>query len=162
MHRWIWAFCSNIDKCWSILPTCTFSHINCTICAFLSVYVVHKRSTNTEPALLYQVCAKMSKLSAKKCSVRLLPTTLTSKRLVEYDVKNDVNTSNRPPDVMHESRLTAPCIRRHLLALVSQWNKSGGYLVIIKGWFYLLLGISPSNICCWYSLESPRASPRRF
>ena len=46
---------------------------------------------------------------------------LTLKRLAENDVKTCKMTSkrhNRRPDIMHESRLTIPRVRRHFLAPV--------------------------------------------
>ena len=42
-------------------------------------------------ALFCQYNAEISTFSVKKCSVRLLPTTLTSKHLAENDVKNGHN-----------------------------------------------------------------------
>ena len=40
------------------------------------------------PALFYQYYAKIPTFSAKKCSIQLLPMTLTLERLAENDVKN--------------------------------------------------------------------------
>ena len=59
-------------------------------------------------ALFYQYYAEIFTFSVKKCLVQLLPTALTSKRLAENDIKSDVITSKRQPDIMHESRLTPP------------------------------------------------------
>ena len=59
--------------------------------------------------LFYQFYARLTVSFIKKCSVRLLSKTLTSKRLTENNVKIEV---------MHESRLTPPHVRWYFLAPV--------------------------------------------
>ena len=54
----------------------------------------------------------------KKCSVRLLSKTLTSKCLTENGVKTEV---------VHESRLTPPHVRRHFLDPVGFTETPVGY-----------------------------------
>ena len=54
----------------------------------------------------------MSTFSVKKCSILLQSMTLTSKRLVETDVKPDIITTKRHPDVMHRSRPAPPGVRQ--------------------------------------------------
>ena len=52
-------------------------------------------------------------------------------KLAEIDVENDVISSNRCPDVMHESRFTHPGVRRHFLTrkvLSGMQDCNGGYL----------------------------------
>ena len=77
---------------------------------------------------LHQYYAEISTSLVKKCSARLLYTTLRSKRLSEKDVKNDAITSRRHPDVMHERRLTPPGERRYFPALVFHAENRIGYV----------------------------------
>ena len=78
-----------------------------------------------EYALFYQFFSKLTVFFIKKCSVQLLSKTLTSKHLMENDVKNwshDVKNwcldIKKRPDIMHQSRLTPPHVRQHFLAQV--------------------------------------------
>ena len=89
---------------------------------FSCIHFLRQLHFNLDMRCCYQSNAKTSTSAAKKCSVRIPSTTLTSKRLAE----NDAKTSKRHPDVMHASRLTPFCVR-HFLAPVSDAEIPVGY-----------------------------------
>ena len=89
-------------------------------------------------ALFYKFNIKLSIFVARKCSVQLLSTTLTLKRLAENDVKTNVKHKKKCPDVMHESCVT-PLLHAVMKQFPSQLRQSASFSHLVY------------HLCLWRS-----------
>ena len=108
-----------------------------------------------QPLWILSILRQNIHIFGQKHSVWLLSTLLKAKYLAENDVKKALILSQRGSNLMHESRLTHPGVRRHFLVIYAE-IPVGNYLAIVKP------NASPGITWAWHvimQIQIPRCMP---